>query len=133
MNREQMQNDALESMRTGREGYGYERHTSCNAITIMKGKVIAIYDLSFRIDGGEKTQKMVSFSFINPTSPKAPTKGNILLVKMKSSKNWRLVFSLGKIRDGQIMACEDSDLTNPYYWDEWKDVFIMQTARSRRI
>lgn len=130
--REQMQIDALKSMNTGKEGYGWDKSIK-ETLKFTIGFVKKIEKNKFVIFEDQYDYSVENFFFTDPRHSEAPPKGNILLVKMKASKNWRLVFSLGKIRDGQIMACEDSDLTNPYYWDEWKDVFIMQTEWSRRI
>lgn len=93
MNREQMQNDAQESMNRERKGYGWCKTTQM----VFQGIITAIFKSSFSIAGDGFLQDVDHFSFTDPRPREAPPKGTLLLVKYKNTVGWLAHFSTGKL------------------------------------
>ena len=134
--KKQMQDDAMDAMRTGEKGYFWmdddvksAKKKSIYLVLTPDDKIILF---KYEMEGIPYD----NFAFKDPRTreaTKVPPKGTILLVKMKFSKQWVIAFSLGKTRAGKIAACENSGLRDPDYWDEWRLPELLEDVISRRI
>lgn len=96
--REQMQIDALESMNTGKEGYGYRYNKKyAEILEVKKGKVKAIYINGFMIDGDIVSIELDNFSFTDPRPLEAPSNGTVLIIFGTTKKEFAI--SEGKLED----------------------------------